>query len=161
MGLLRLLCNYLLRISNALFTFDWHIQIFKKHKNIAGHKQPGIQINILFLKKKVAGWAWLTTGRYYSAERSPYGVIYSLAVATVFRRLGIGKLIIEQCIKQGKEKGLKELVVIVLKSNTAAIKFYHKLGFVDANQGLYKDKYMLEKKLYPNKNTIALVISIE
>jgi N-acetylglutamate synthase-like GNAT family acetyltransferase len=143
MKLIRLFCNIILRVFNYLFALNFKVQSAHKAINISGQKRNGIQINTFFLRKKV-GWVYLTGGRYYSPENSPYGILYSLVVAVVFRRLGIGKLLIEQCVKQSKEKGLKELIVLVNKSNKGAIKFYKEIGFVDAEKGLYFDKYKLE-----------------
>ncbi len=85
---IRLLCNVILRLINVLFPFNWKIHSFKKYKNILGIRHVGIQINILLIRKKV-GWVYLTGGRYYSAEKAPYGILYSLVVAGVFRKLGI------------------------------------------------------------------------
>ncbi len=164
MKLIRLFLNSTIRIINILFPFKWKLQSFHKVKNIGGQKQGGIQINILFNRKKV-GWVYLTGGRYYSAEHSPYGIMYSLAVASIFRKLGIGKLLIEQCIKHSQEKKIKELIVIVNKSNNGAILFYKKNGFINAEQGLYFDKYKQEvsdfEELshFPKGSYIAMVIS--
>lgn len=164
MKLIRLFCNIILRIFNYLFAFNLKVHSAHKANNISGHKKNGIQINVFFIRKKV-GWVYLTGGRYYSPEYSPYGIIYSLVVAVVFRKLGIGKLLIEQCIKHGKEKGLKELIVLVDKSNKGAIMFYNKIGFVDAEKGLYFDKYKLELSdfheitSFPIDSFIAMVIS--
>ncbi|GAF02439.1 GNAT family N-acetyltransferase [Saccharicrinis fermentans] len=161
MKYVRWLCNYLLRIINYLFPIPWQVHSFNKKKNIAGQNQDGIQIHALFAKRKIAGWVWLTIGRYYSADHYPYGVIYSLGVATVFRRLGIGKTLIAQCLQLGKENGLKELVVLVLNSNKRALLFYNKLGFKDAQKGLYPEQYSLETSLFPSTNYTVLVISTQ
>ncbi len=165
MKLIRLFLNTTIRIINFLFPFKWKVQSFHTFKNIAGQKQGGIQINILFIKKRV-GWVYLTGGRYYSKEQSPYGIMYSLAVASIFRKLGIGKLLIEQCIKFSKEKEIKELIVIVNKSNKGAIQFYKNIGFIDSEKGLYSDKYKQEVTFFeeisqfPIGSYFAMVITI-
>ncbi len=163
-SVIRLFCNTIVRIINFLFPFKWEIQSFHQIKNIGGHKQGGIQINIHFKTKKV-GWVFLTGGRYYSAEHSPYGIVYSLAVASIFRKLGIGKLLIAECIKRCTEKKIKELIVIVNKSNIGAIQFYKKIGFINAEKGLYNDKYKQELTYFeeishfPKGSYMAMVIS--
>ncbi len=163
-SIIRLFCNTFVRILHFLFHFKWKIKSFHLVKNIGGNKQGGIQINILFKTKKI-GWAYLTGGRYYSTEHSPYGIVYSLAVASIFRKLGIGKLLIDECIKHCTEKKIKELIVIVNKSNNGAIQFYKKLGFINAEQGLYNDKYKQELSYFeefsrfPKGSYMAMVIS--
>ncbi|MCW3785851.1 GNAT family N-acetyltransferase [Plebeiibacterium sediminum] len=164
MKFIRLLFNTIVRILNFLFPFKWKIQSFHLVKNIGGLKQSGIQINILLKSKKV-GWAYLTGGRYYSAEHSPYGIIYSLAVGSIYRKLGIGKLLIDQCIQLCKEKKIKELIVIVNKSNHGAIQFYNKLGFINAEKGRYKEQYEQELSYFeeisrfPIGSYMAMIIS--
>ncbi len=140
---IRFFCNVILRIINILFSFNWQVHSFQKFVNIAGRKHGGVQINVLF-RRKIVGRVYLTEGWYYSAEHSPYAIMYSLFVSVVFRRLGIGKILIEQSIKRCKEKELKELIVLVNNVNKGAITFYKKIGFIDAERGLYSDMYKLE-----------------
>lgn len=55
----------------------------------------------------------------------------SYAVNSKFRGQGIGRKLVEDCLKQGKEQGFKVLQFnAVVASNIGAIKLYEKLGFV-------------------------------
>ncbi|NVM02800.1 MAG: GNAT family N-acetyltransferase [Candidatus Helarchaeota archaeon] len=57
-------------------------------------------------------------------------LVYAIGVLENYRRQGIGKLLVNQLIKNlKKHPNIKELYLHVQESNTVAFKFYEKLGF--------------------------------
>lgn len=55
----------------------------------------------------------------------------SFAVSSSVRGYGVGEMLVRHCIEQAKKLGFKILQFnAVVKSNTAALKLYKKLGFI-------------------------------
>ena len=61
----------------------------------------------------------------------PEGYITNIAVAPAFRRRGIGRALVSELIKIGREEGFSFLTLEVRASNEAAISLYKSLGFSD------------------------------
>ena len=57
------------------------------------------------------------------------GHILNIAVKHGERGKGVGRLLLEECIKILKEEGIKSIYLEVRRSNIKAIKFYQKFGF--------------------------------
>jgi dihydroorotate dehydrogenase electron transfer subunit len=58
------------------------------------------------------------------------GHIYNIAVQRAFRKLGVGRLLLEKAIGICQEKGVVTLYLEVRNSNQSAIALYRKIGFV-------------------------------
>lgn len=58
------------------------------------------------------------------------GDISNVAVAKPFRRQKIAERMLEELLRQGKERGISEFTLEVRASNEAAIRLYEKFGFV-------------------------------
>ena len=76
-------------------------------------------------------------------ERGEYGVCHAVAIATPLQGKGLGKQIVEFCIRRAKELGYKGIRLDVVPSNLPARKLYEKCGFqyvgdADLDRG-YKD----------------------
>ena len=56
-------------------------------------------------------------------------IIDNLYVAEEYRRRGIGKDLVKECLKRLKERGLRYIYVTVKKDNKAAIEFFKSLEF--------------------------------
>ena len=65
----------------------------------------------------------------------PASFIHSLFIDPNFIRQGIGKLLLEACLKQTS----RPLTLKCLKANEAALKFYQKQGWVIEESGLSPD----------------------
>ena len=67
--------------------------------------------------------------------------IHNVAVATEFRRRGLGTLLLQQVIAEAKSRQCSRVTLEVRKSNTAAQKLYESMGFVTtgARKGYYSD----------------------
>lgn len=57
------------------------------------------------------------------------GMMYHLAVNSVFRKQGVGDLLVHYLENRLKEKGCLRYYLLVTKDNIAAIDFYEKRGF--------------------------------
>ena len=62
-------------------------------------------------------------------KRGEYGVCHALAISTALQGQGLGKQIVEFCIKLAKELGYKAIRLDVVPTNTPARKLYEKCGF--------------------------------
>ena len=74
------------------------------------------------LKEKICGYI----GSYSAMDE---GYITNVAVNPDFRRQGVGKALVGELIKQGKERRLSFLTLEVRESNEGAIALYSNLGF--------------------------------
>jgi len=82
--------------------------------------------NSLFLVAKAEGKICGYIGSYSALDE---GYITNVAVNPDFRRRGVGKALVGELIRQGKEKGLSFLTLEVRESNEGAIALYSDLGF--------------------------------
>lgn len=56
-------------------------------------------------------------------------VVYSIAIDKEFRKMGYGRKLIEESIKEMKLNGISSILLYVNISNIPAIKLYEKMGF--------------------------------
>ena len=91
--------------------------------------------NVVLAKKadKLVGFGIMT----YDKEQANLDL---LAVKLIYRRRGIGKLIVEWLEKVASLAGIFNIYVQVRKINKGAIKFYKKIGFqvIDEKSGYYE-----------------------
>ena len=59
-----------------------------------------------------------------------YLVIHALAVDPLFAHKGVGRFMVEQCIKMARQGGCKALRLDVVPGNVPARDLYEKMGFV-------------------------------
>lgn len=62
-------------------------------------------------------------------HRGEYGVCHALAIDTPLQGKGLGKQIVEFCIKRSKELGYKAIRLDIVPTNLPARKLYEKCGF--------------------------------
>ena len=91
---------------------------------------------------------------------SPFlGEIRSLAVNREYQGKGIGKKIVSNLLKEAKEIGLKEVLVLTYQKE-----FFEKLGFREIPKESIPDKKIwadcIKCKFFPNCNETALIISL-
>ena len=90
---------------------------------------------------KIAGYIffWIT---FDSAT------VVNIAVEESYRRKGIAQDLLNRCVEKCEEEGCEYLTLEVRVSNSAAIAFYEKNGFMKVNvkKGYYTDNY--EDALY-------------
>ena len=67
-----------------------------------------------------------------------HGWIEDVVVDRTARRLGIGKALVEQCLKKGREIGLREVNLTSRPSREAANQLYQALGFTRRETNVYR-----------------------
>ena len=69
---------------------------------------------------------------YISSTSTLYGVAYvpTVAVHDSLKRKGIGKLLLDEKVRRLREKGIRKVWLLVTNTNTDAVAFYLKNGFV-------------------------------
>jgi amino-acid N-acetyltransferase len=82
--------------------------------------------------------------------------IRSLAVNKEYQNRGVGKLLVNTLIKEARNLGVKEVLVLTYKKE-----FFEKLGFVEIEKEAIPDKKIwadcIKCKFFPNCNEIALI----
>jgi len=71
------------------------------------------------------------------------GQINNIAVSPIWRRAGIGGALLAALLNKGRERGLKQYILEVRPSNTAARRLYARFGFTDVGlrKGYYSDNH--------------------
>jgi len=98
--------------------------------------QPGTELLVAFSPedKIVGGVVYFSDMQYYGSggsatkEQNAAG-FRLLAVDTVTRGQGIGKLLTNECIRKAKEKGMSQVIIHSTKAMQTAWKMYESLGF--------------------------------
>jgi len=81
-------------------------------------------------EKKTVGFVSATLPREQTFEvAQSFGVINDLYVLPEFRRKGIGKRLLEECMNRLRTEGFKAVRLSVLPGDENAIRLYQKLGF--------------------------------
>lgn len=78
--------------------------------------------------------------------------IDSIAVGKKYRRMGIGKTMLESALEKFEKSGVKKASLEVRTENEEALSFYEKLGFsikktVNDYFGENEDAYLMERRL--------------
>jgi ribosomal-protein-alanine N-acetyltransferase len=79
-------------------------------------------------------------------------VVYSLAIDTKFRKMGYGRILLEESIKEMRLNGISSVLLYVNVNNTPATKLYEKMGFqiikkIEGVCGQEETCYIMELKL--------------
>lgn len=74
--------------------------------------------------------------------------ITNIAVLPLFRRMGIGKIIVEKLVEQALKMGAYDIVLEVNENNIPAISLYEKCGFKTVG---------IRKKYYNNKDNAKIM----
>lgn len=80
------------------------------------------------------------------------GYIANVAVSPDFRRRGIGRLLVQEMIRQARGRRLAFLTLEARESNAPAIALYEACGFVRAG---------MRKKYYTNPTESAVLMTLE
>lgn len=96
----------------------------------------------------------LRVGKYGANGLRPY--LCNLLVAPEYRRRGLGKKLVNECIEASKEWGHSELFLHVQESTPAPLNLYLKMGFV---RSFPREQYAsLLRKKFPNTNQMRTTI---
>lgn len=75
----------------------------------------------------------------------------NIAVKPVFRRKGVGELLLRRCAVVAADRGASRIVLDVRKSNFAAIALYKKAGYTEV---------CLRKNFYGNEDAVTMAVSL-
>lgn len=118
-----------LRIERASFSHPWSARFFLEELRV-----PCARSLVAIAGEKIIGYViyWLLTD---SVD------VHNLAVHPEWRRRGIGRSLLMAVIEDARGGSLKRVTLEVRKSNEAAQKLYHSLGFATrgVRRGYYSD----------------------
>jgi ribosomal-protein-alanine acetyltransferase len=89
-------------------------------------RRPGSILLAAHAGREVSGFV---LGRTINSE-PPEAEIYNIGTRPVFRRLGIGSALLREFIKASENAGIVAIWLDVRSSNTSAISFYKRFGFL-------------------------------
>lgn len=107
----------LLRIEREAFPVPWSERAFR----MVMRRDPGA-ILVAERAGRVAGYAAL----WVSADEAE---LADLAVASCQRRRGVGRLLVEACLRQAAARGARKVFLQVREGNEAARALYRQAGF--------------------------------
>lgn len=116
-------------------------QIFSQPWSSQGFLDALTLENTIFLVAESSGKILGYCGMYCAADE---GEITNVAVDETHRNCGIGKMLVQQLLKEAKEAGIATVILEVRISNKSAIHVYEKMGFII--QGIRKGFYELPKE---------------
>jgi ribosomal protein S18 acetylase RimI-like enzyme len=89
---------------------------------------------------EIIGFTFATISREFplDVDEHALGTINDVYVLPEFRRRGIGKKMVAECLEKIKAKDVKNVRLSVLAENKAAIKLYEKLNFKIRSYGMFK-----------------------
>jgi N-acetylglutamate synthase len=59
------------------------------------------------------------------------GHIYHLAIEPAYKRLGLGKRLVDECLNGLRRAGIKRAIIMVAEDNTSGRSFWHRCGWED------------------------------
>lgn len=104
-------------IENVSFPSPWPKRIFEREIQAKNSYKRVIRFSGSVV-------AYIVTWTIYDEVH-----ILNIAVHSDFRKLGLGEMLLRDCLNFSLESGLKLAILEVRVSNTAAIKLYEKIGF--------------------------------
>jgi len=131
-----------LAIENSSFPNPWRESTFRGE--ILNQSISFPMVIVHSLQKKVIGY--IIFWKVFEEVQ-----INNIAVHTEFRRLGIGRAVLEHVIDQVHRDGAKFITLEVRPSNTAAMTLYRKLGFKPLS---------IRKGYYTNPDEDAFVLGL-
>ncbi len=72
------------------------------------------------------------------------GFIYHSAVLPEYRKLGIGRMLVENALDALKEQGISKVVLLAFSANELGNKFWESMGFGSREDCTYRDKKLVE-----------------
>ena len=109
--------DQILAIENASFPSPWPRQIFEREIDAANSYKRAIRFSGSVV-------AYIVTWTIYDEVH-----ILNIAVHPDFRKIGLGEMLLRDCLDFSYDRGLKLAVLEVRTSNNSAIKLYEKIGF--------------------------------
>lgn len=108
---------------------------YKAFENIDQDKNQELMV-IESKEKEIVGTLQLSFIQYLTYQGGIRAQIEAVRIREDQRGKGIGEKLFKWAIERSKEKGAHLLQLTTDKKRPEAIKFYHKLGFVDTHEGM-------------------------
>jgi len=121
--------DQVMAIERASFPFPWSTRFFLEELRVECARSLVVEIGT-----RVVGYVlfWLLPDEID---------VHNVAVHSEFRRRGIGRVLLEQVVEQGRERQLSKVTLEVRESNIPAQMLYRSMGFTHAGvrKGYYAD----------------------
>ena len=127
-------------IENVSFPSPWPRRIFEREIEAKNSYKRVIRFSGSVV-------AYIVTWTIYDEVH-----ILNIAVHPDFRKIGLGEMLIRDCLASSLERGLKLVLLEVRVSNSSAIKLYEKIGFKTLS---------VRKKYYSDTGEDAYVMMYE
>lgn len=114
-------------LERESYVFPWNDQIF------ADCLRVGYHCVVVDTSSGTGGYAVLSMG---AGEAH----VLNLCVAERLRRRGVGRMLLLSLLRHARDRGIRDAFLEVRRSNRAAIRLYHALGFecVGQRRGYYQ-----------------------
>ena len=135
--------EHLLEIDNRVWNTATTPAIIKWN-SVSEYKQrnpEGSQL-VALVNGKVAGYLGFHSPTPLNTNQHVLEI--DIAVDRYFQGIGVGKSLLSSAVKIFKEKGIKKLSLRVLETNSGAIRFYQKCGFLE--QGKLINEFFIDGK---------------
>lgn len=113
----------LLRLESHCFPVD---EMFNRRQLRYLLRCPRVSTFLVRVEGRVAAAAIVVRRR---TSRGIHARLYSMAVAPDYRRRGLGRMLVQACMKSLIEEGVGTLSLEVRQNNTPAITLYESMGF--------------------------------
>ena len=121
--------DQVMAIERASVPFPWSTRFFLEELRVECARSLVVEIGT-----RVVGYVlfWLLPDEID---------VHNVAVHSEFRRRGIGRVLLEQVVEQGRERQLSKVTLEVRESNIPAQMLYRSMGFTHAGvrKGYYAD----------------------
>jgi GNAT superfamily N-acetyltransferase len=98
-------------------------------------RTPGCSLLVAEENGEVAGTLFMATLPGMAHRTSPFAVVEYMVVDEKARRKGIGRALVEHCMKLAKEAGCYKVMLTSDKRREGAHKFYESVGFQASAHG--------------------------
>lgn len=95
-------------------------------------------VDIISSEDKIIGFS----AYYCNDVLTKQAFLTQIAVSGTYRGLQIGSVLLEYCIETSKQKGMEKLICEVDDTNSVAIKFYERHGFVFVKKASDSSRYL-------------------
>jgi len=124
----RLTYIYNWAVENTTASFDLKPQTIEKRREWFSHYGDFYPLIVAEFDGEVAGYASLSKFR----EKEGYlkTVEVSLYIAPEYQNKGIGKILLERIIEEGKKRGFHVIIAGITAGNEVSVRLHEKFGFV-------------------------------
>ncbi len=144
----------IVRFVNDVFA-DYPIPIrWRKDEFPLDLKENSIDLSL----SKIALMNEELVGLLLLCNRHPISRIDVMGVRRHFRGKGIGSLLLESVLEEGRKKGFKEMILEVISTDLEVIRFYAKHGFRKRRRLL---SYMMKIERYEKPNISVVPMNFE